>query len=169
MKKSDLIAGKHVLETREGGRYLVCGNLLLCSDGGYNLLEDYNEDLIMEDLVQFDVMRVYEAKWLMGLNSIMECDNLNLVYTRRNGLVDLERMVLEEIEDKYKYIARDKDDSLYVYNQEPFKTEGIWEIEEYEMGVSRMGDLTIFNHLFPMVGYSDEEPTLISDLLEGCD
>ena len=123
----------------------------------------------MEESIQFDVVRIYEAKWLMGLNSIMEYDNLNLVYTRRSGLIDLERMVLEEIKDKYKYIARDKDDSLYAYNQEPFKTEDIWEIEEYEMGVSRMGDLTIFNHLFPMVRHSDEEPTLISDLLEGCD
>ena len=88
MKKSDLIAGKHVIETREGGRYLVCGNLLLCSDGGFNLLEDYNEDLIMEESIEFDVMRVYEAKWLMGLNSIMEYDNLNLIYTRRSGFTE---------------------------------------------------------------------------------
>ena len=169
MKKSDLIAGKHILETREGERYLVCGNLLLCSDGGFNLLEDYNEDLFMEESIEFDVMRVYEAKSLRGLNSIMEYDNLNLVYTRRSGLIDLERMILEEIEDKYKYIARDKDGELYVYNQEPVKTEGIWEIENYEVGFSSMGDLAIFSHLFPMIKHSGEEPTLISDLLEGCD
>ena len=53
--------------------------------------------------------------------------------------------------------------------EQPEKHISGWEIDEYEVGVSRMGDLTVFDLLFPMVKWSDEKPTLISDLLKGCD
>ena len=171
MKKNDLIAGKHVLELKNGEKYFVCGNYLLCESEGFMRLDSYNDNLgFDEDLFdEYTVMRVYSITRELIFDVIMGNKNLELVWERKIKVTDFERMILKEIEDKYKYIARDKDDSLYVYNQEPFKTEDIWEIEEYEMGVSKMGDLTIFSHLFPMVRHSDEEPTLISDLLEGCD
>ena len=171
MKKSDLVAGKHVIEVYGGDMYFVCGNYLLSDDGGFDLLDDYNDDLIMEndDDSYFKVVKVYEIKQNRNLVNLMNNDNLKLVWERQEKLTDFERQILGYLIYRFKYIARDKDDSLYVYNQEPFKTEDIWEIEEYKIGVSRMGDLTIFNHLFPMVRHTDEKPTLISDLLEGCD
>lgn len=171
MKKNDLVAGKHVIEVYGGDMFFVCGNYLLSDDYGFNLLEDYNDELIMEDDCDsyYKVVKVYEIKQNRNLVSLMDSDNLKLVWERREKLTDFERQILEHLVYRFKYIARDKDDSLYVYNQEPEKHSNGWEIDEYEVGVSRMGDLEVFNYLFPMVKWSNEEPTLISDLLNGCD
>ena len=35
MKKNDLVAGKHVIETYGGDMYFVCGNYLLSNKGLY--------------------------------------------------------------------------------------------------------------------------------------
>ena len=64
MKKRDLVAGKHVIEVYGGELYFVCGNYLLSDDYGFNLLEDYNDELIMEcdEDSYFKVIKVYEIK-----------------------------------------------------------------------------------------------------------
>lgn len=170
MKKSDLVAGKHVIEVYGNEKYFVCGNYLLSDDYGFNLLEDYNDDLIMgcDEDSYYKVVRIYEIKQNRNLVSLMDSDNLKLVWERREKLTDFEKNILGYLIYRFKYIARDKDNSLYAYNQEPEKHSNGWEIDEYEVGVSRMGDLTVFDLLFPMVRWSDEEPTLISALLNGC-
>lgn len=179
MKKNDLVAGKHVIEVYGGDMYFVCGNYLLSNDGGFDLLDDYNDDLIMkcDDDSYFKVVKVYEIKQNRNLVSLMNNDNLKLVWERQEKLTDFERQILGYLIYRFKYIARDKDGSLYVYNQEPKKRSKLWEIEEYEVGfpkmdnitVSRIDNITVFNLLFPMIKWSDEKPTLISDLLNGCD
>ena len=171
MKKSDLVAGKHVIEVYGNEKYFVCGNYLLSNDGGFNLLDDYNDDLIMkcDDDSYFKIIKVYEIKQSKNLVNLMNNYNLKLVWERQEKLTDFEKQILGYLIYRFKYIARDKDDSLYAYNQEPEKHSNGWEIDEYEMGFSRMGDLTVFNLLFPMVKWSDEEPTLIATLLNGCD
>ena len=170
MKKNDLVAGKHVIEVYGGELYFVCGNYLLSNDGGFNLLDDYNDDLIMkcDENSYFKIVKVYEIKQNRNLVNLMNNDNLKLVWERQEKLTDFEKQILEHLVYRFKYIARDKDDSLYAYNQEPEKHISGWEIDEYEMGFSRMGDLTVFDILFPMIKWSDEEPALISDLLNGC-
>ena len=171
MKKSDLVAGKHVIEVYGGDMYFVCGNYLLSNDGGFDLLDDYNDDLTMEcdDESYFKIVKVYEIKQNRNLVSLMNNDNLKLVWERQEKLTGFEEQILGYLIYRFEYIARDKDDSLYVYNQEPEKCSNGWEIDEYEMAFSRMGDLTVFNLLFPMIKWSDEEPTLIATLLNGCD
>ena len=168
MKKNELVAGKHVIEVYGGDMYFVCGNYLLSDDYGFDLLEDYNDDLIMEndDDSYFKVVKVYEIKQNRNFVSLMDNDNLKLVWERREKLKDFEKQILEHLVYRFKYIARDKDDSLYVYNQEPEKHSSEWAIDEYEFGVSN--NITVFDLLFPMVKWSDEKPTLISDLLNGC-
>ena len=170
MKKNDLVAGKHVIEVYGGDMYFVCGNYLLSNDGGFDLLDDYNDDLIMEcdEDSYFKIVKVYEIKQNRNLVNLMNIDNLKLVWERQEKLTDFERQILGYLIYRFKYIARDKDDSLYVYNQEPEKGSSGWEINEYEIGASRMDNITVFDLLFPMVKWSDEEPTLISDLLNGC-
>ena len=171
MKKNDLVAGKHVIEVYGNEKYFVCGNYLLSNGGGFNLLDDYNDDLIMkcDKDSYYKVVRVYEIKQNRNLVSLMDSDNLKLVWERQEKLTDFERQILGHLIPIFEYIARDKDESLYVYDQEPEKHSNGWEIDEYEVGVSRMGDLTVFELLFPMIKWSDEEPTLISALLNGCD
>ena len=170
MKKSDLVAGKHVIEVYGNEKYFVCGNYLLSDDGGFNLLDDYNDELIMEcdEDSYYKVVRIYEIKQNRNLVTLMDSDNLKLVWERQEKLTDFEKNILGHLIHRFEYIARDKDESLYVYNQKPEKIRKAWEIDKSEFGISKMDNITVFDLLFPMVKWSDEEPTLISDLLNGC-
>lgn len=67
MKKSDLIAGKHVVETREGGMYLVFdskeGKFMYGTNDRLMDLEKYHEDLTkMSGYENYDITKVYEFK-----------------------------------------------------------------------------------------------------------
>ena len=60
------------------------------------------------------------------------------------------------------WLARDKDDSLYLYTEEkPSKNKamGVWRIDGTES--TSMEYVQLLNHLFPEVQWSDEEPTKV--------
>ena len=59
----------------------------------------------------------------------MDSDNLKLVWERQGKLTDFEKQILGYLIYRFEYIARDKDDSLYAYNQEPEKRR---ELMDYE-------------------------------------
>lgn len=67
MKKSDLVAGKHIVETRNGEDYIVLEGGILHDivDGGWLDLSDYSEDmkftqsLSYADPLSYDIMKVY--------------------------------------------------------------------------------------------------------------
>lgn len=66
--------------------------------------------------------------------------------------------LLEYIKDDYKYIARNKDEELFLYANKPKKSFDIW----YSEGAD--GSIKPFNVDFPMVKWEDKEPWLIEDL-----
>ena len=77
-------------------------------------------------------------------------------------LSEAERVILENIEKDYKWIARDKSwENLYVYSSKPEKNEAKnWEpVEDAQ-------DLLCFKHLFQFITWQDDEPYNIEELLE---
>ena len=68
-----------------------------------------------------------------------------------------EKNIARHIDQEYKWIARDSDGNLCVYEGKPKKEEGSWYSDGY-------GYLYYFNHLFPAIKWEDEEPTRISDI-----
>ena len=74
-------------------------------------------------------------------------------------MTEQEKVILQSIDPQFKYIARDKNGLLYLYDDEPTKEEKSWYPE------SDYSDLCAFSHLFENVKWEDEEPTLIQDLL----
>lgn len=75
-----------------------------------------------------------------------------------NVLTNNERVILENIDEQYQWIARDENGDLYIYENEPHK-KFCW------VGFGEFVFFSAFNHLFQMVQWKDEEPTLIDDLL----
>lgn len=64
-----------------------------------------------------------------------------------------EKVILRNLEGKWKWIARDKDGGLYLYCIEPLKLDSIW--------TSSRCDITLFRHfrhLFQSVQWEDDEP-----------
>lgn len=64
------------------------------------------------------------------------------------------------MDKKYKYIARDEDGELWLFENRPFKNGRSWYVLD-GFGES----FNLYKHLFQMVKWEDEEPTLIADLL----
>lgn len=77
---------------------------------------------------------------------------------------DTERVILENIGECYKWIARDDDGELVVFPRQPSK------IVEGEGGfwcrtLGEASNLGCFNHLFQFITWEDENPYNIEELL----
>ena len=71
-------------------------------------------------------------------------------------------MFLEYLKEENKYIARDENGGLFIYNAEPYRDGELWTFG------NSIGDWfhlnRRFNIDFPMVKREDSEPWLIEDL-----
>lgn len=80
-------------------------------------------------------------------------------------LSDEEKIILKNIDKRYKWIARGGDGNLFIYREKPIKKESSW---VSEMLYDWCG-IWIFNHLFLFINWEDKEPYLIEDLLKNND
>lgn len=149
MKKSDLVAGKHVVKYRDGRFRFVGEHDSLLNDLGNNVntLRRYDERLIDDDGDKtYDIVAVYE------LNEVWEREELTLT--------EDEKVILLNLPGNYEWIARDKDGRLYVYPGKPLKA-----ITKWGSGLG-LKFFDLFDHLFQMVRWEDDEPWKIEDLLK---
>ena len=78
-------------------------------------------------------------------------------------LSETERIILENIDKNYKWIARDENNYLYVYENKPTREESRWK----NNGIDLYEDIFVFNHLFQFITWNDSEPYNIAELLKG--
>lgn len=150
MKKSGLVAGKHVVQYRDGSVRIVGENgVLLDSEmKKQNTLNCYDENLKDSGCMRgLDIVSVYK---------------LTEVWKREEQTItEDEKTILRNLPDKYEWIARDGDGELYIYTEKPHKTADYWGLVT-NVPVC----LGLFNHLFKMVKWEDDEPWKIEDLLK---
>ena len=148
MKKSDLVAGKHVVKYRDGKfRFVGEYGILLDGEGnGVHTLNSYDESLLSNNGAKpLDIVAVYE---------------LNEVWKREEPTItEDERVILLNLPSNYEWIARDKNGELYLYQGKPEKSANVWENKR------TCRSLDLFNHLFKMVKWEDDEPWNTEDLL----
>lgn len=62
--KDDLVAGKHVVECRNGNRYVLVAHdvLLGLNSTGWNTIDEFEENLVYEDNNCWDIMKVFEVE-----------------------------------------------------------------------------------------------------------
>ena len=153
MKKNDLEHG-NVVETREGIKYLYhCKNseqFLNLDYDGFLWIRDFDKNLKSSDgLNAFDIMKVYKD---------YTCKELLWERKEKQKLNEDEKAILKVLlNEKYKWIARDKNDWLYVYASKPKKGITIWE--------NTGSPMMPFVHLFNFIKWEDEEPYSIEGLL----
>ena len=90
------------------------------------------------------------------LNYLFDITEWKLVSELSND----EKCLLNNIPFDWRYIARDKNNSMHLFLSEPSKTMGYW---------STPSGVYIdfpYHHLFKMVKWEDEKPVLILGLLE---
>ena len=70
---------------------------------------------------------------------------------------EVEKTIARNINKEYKWMARDRDGNLCIYEEKPRKEEDSWYFGGYDY-------ISYFNHLFSAIKWEDEEPTRISDI-----
>ena len=77
-------------------------------------------------------------------------------------LSEAERVILENIDKEYKWIARDKDKKLFIYRDKPSKNT---RFEEWLVD-GKSENMSIVRHLFQFITWQDDEPYNIEELLK---
>ena len=140
--KSDLRDGDLVLCDNEELR-IVNGNKLFDCLESVISLDYYSEELRHDESKELNIIAVYLSIWEREEPTITAD----------------EKIILRNVDSKYKYIARDEDETLCIYINKPAKSKDYW------LASSSPESLNSFRHLFKMVKWEDEEPWLIEDLL----
>lgn len=134
---------------------LKSGDLIVYRDGAFEVIDEEKLSFIKErydeELRQLnrrlDIMRVYRYP----------------VWKREDlTITSAEKVLLENIDKIFKYIARDHGSTLFLFEKKPIKEKWMW----VRTTDSYTSSFTIYSHLFPMVKWEDEEPWLIEDLLK---
>ena len=148
MKKSDLVSGKHIVELEDGDKYLFLEGRFVNNRFWYDI-----------DAKICKIFEIQEAYYLSDM--LVFGKGLNLVWERKPELSEVERVILENLYRDSNYITRDEDGELWLFENRPFKSGCSWYV------LDGFGEnFNLYKHLFKMVKWEDDEPTLISDLLE---
>ena len=164
MKKQDLKFG-NVVELRNGGKFIYIftteilqgrkRNFISLKDGFSWITSNYyNDDLTLnENDKEFDIVKVYED---------YTCNKV--LWERKPILTEDEKVILRNLQKKFKYIARDKYGNLWVYTHPVEKYKITWCVPNEYIDAD-MVEITVFDNLFQFIKWSDEEAYSIEELL----
>lgn len=165
--KNMLVPGKHVVEIRSGKRYLVLeygGEIFLTNlENFFSSIDYFNVDMTYQssstNSEYRDIMKVFVITSPGVITKAMFCDiSLKEIWHREEIFITPdEKAILRNIKG-YEYIARTMDGNLYIYKIKPIK-----EADSYYGGCWH--EFKMFNRLFQMVQWTDDEPWKIEDLL----
>lgn len=79
---------------------------------------------------------------------------------RKLKLTTSEKTILENLNAKFSWIARDANYDLYIFTHKPKKNSNEW------LSIWGVSNLTVFNHLFHWIRWSDAEPVNIHEVLK---
>ena len=151
MKKSELECG-NVVELKNGLKFLFLGrhkSLVELTGVGCTDIDYYDENLTRSSRQEsYDIMKVYKDYTLT-----------ELLWERKETpkLTEDEKVILRNVPQYYKWIARDLSGMVYIFIERPEKGQAIW----YGCGQPMIP----FYHLFQFIKWGDEEPYSIEDLL----
>lgn len=85
-------------------------------------------------------------------------------YVEKPTITSKDKMFLDLILSKWKYISRDKDKNLYVFDSLPSKGDNGWRIENILMCDYCNISKKPFGDMFDFIKWEDEKPWSIEDL-----
>ena len=147
--KSDLRDGDIVMYDNGELRIVKNNELYNGHDRLQSSIDLYDKDLKCLGCLRgnpLDIVKVYRQIWKREEPTI----------------TSIERVLLENIDKKYQYIARDDEGWLFLFEEKPKKDTAFWQKSVH----SDICSFGCYAHLFKMVKWEDEEPWLIEDLLK---
>ena len=113
--------------------------------------------------IQDNILKVVKGKCeersLLDVNELKEITDI-IKLPKKKEFTDDELAIMRSLPKEYKWMARDDDGELYIYDKKPKKFVGIWDNTE------RLNDFYFFEHLFKSITSEDEEPVYIDDYVE---
>lgn len=108
---------------------------------------------------------VKDAKAMCKLKPLISNEPKLVAPTESNTslLTEDERVILRNLDKKWKWIARDEDTRLTIFSRKPQKEYYKWDVTD----VMDFENFYIFNHLFQFIKWTDKEPYNIEELLKG--
>lgn len=127
--------------------------------------EIIKKEIINEELSNDEIAKIFVEIFKKISNICSEADENKikeiLMKNVKPTLSEAERVILENIDKDYKWIAKDRDGTLYFYSKKPTKLESFWE------NTGKCAKPNVFNHLFQFITWQDNEPYNIEKLLKG--
>ena len=80
-----------------------------------------------------------------------------------------EKAILKSLRKKWKWMARDKNKNLWVYDGKPIKDNKIWNIGNGDYFEFEKLSKLFKDELFSFIRWEDEEPTNVDELLGNCE
>lgn len=131
-----------------------------------------NFEKVKEEIKIEDIGSSIVCQAIHRLKNEGSCDNrtceecqkwLAEEYVELITLTEAERVILQNVDKAFKYIVRDKDGDIFLFDDEPYKINsyGNWICDD---GFSYL--LEPFNHLFQFIKWEDTEPYKIAELLK---
>jgi hypothetical protein len=107
--------------------------------------------------------RCYDLKTKCHKDGCKKCITLWLKEEHKEPITlsEAERIILENIDKEYCYIARDRTGFLTVFLGKPRKGSDIWESRGFKHCY-----INCFNHLFQFITWENSEPYNIEELLK---
>ena len=135
-----------------------------------NKMQNMSDEEFAQEYIDFIKNKTHVCK-----DKEKTCDNfsycddcvanwLKLEHKEKITLSEAERIILENIDKEYKWIARDKNNYLFVFENKPTKDKdkSSWQSN----GLDLYEDIFVFNHLFQFITWNDEQPYNIEELLK---
>lgn len=103
-----------------------------------------------------------EVESNMGINDLSKVKIIKL--PKKKQFTDDELAIMRSLPKEFEWIARDKNDEVYIFTDKPRKHQDgeIWGCR----AVDRFKKLNLFEHLFKSITWEDEEPVFIDDYVE---
>ena len=114
-------------------------------------------------------LECYDAnfkEWIystLGFNKLIASEIIKL--PKKKEFTDNELYILNNIDKKYKWIAKDKNGLICTFVSKPIKTERFWS-DGWSNGESYASLEAIKNSLFTEIKWEDEEPVCIDDYVD---
>lgn len=125
-------------------------------------MQSMSDEELAERITEATICNEQKSKGVCEGRICKECrlEWLKREHKEKIKLSDAERVILENLDKSYEWIAKDEDGNLYIYELKPYKGSGDW------CDLKNEQELSAFNHLFQFIKWEDEAPYNIEELLK---
>ena len=126
-------------------------------------IDGYEDIYLIENGYLYFIGDYSEQKSYLNINEVVGKNIIKL--SKKKEFTNNELYILNNIDKKYKWIAKDKDGLICTFVSKPIKTEKLWS-DGWSNGDSYASLEAIKNSLFTEIKWEDEEPIYIDEYVE---